>query len=137
MKKLSVVLAIAMVLFIGVTGLSAQAIRYTVRATVPFSFTVGRTTLPAGDYVFTSLNDNVIKIQSVEDNKSTLALTGSVGGGNPVDPKLVFHRIEDRYFLAQVYLTYSATGRGLSASSAEAKLLQSQVTPQVTIIAAK
>ena len=136
MKKLSLVLTIATVLFLGVTGLSAQSIHYAVRATVPFSFSVNGTTMPAGDYLITEFNEKVIRIQGEENGKSTLALTDAVGGGNPVDPKLVFRQYDGRYFLAQVYMNYSATGMGLSKSAEEAKL-QSQLTPQVTIIAGK
>ena len=71
---------------------------------VPFAFSVSGKTLPAGEYKIGVDNNRtgLVQIKSA-DGRATFTLTHSAGAGAPsAEPKLVFHRYGDQYFLAQV-----------------------------------
>jgi hypothetical protein len=108
--------------------LSAQTnVSGTLRITIPVEFTVDAQKLPAGDYIVARVFDNSIQLRRVNGGKAVVTLTAIAGGGNQVQgPMLVFHRYGDRYFLTQVWLGKSDTGRQLFASAEEIELARNQ-----------
>ncbi len=110
---LTAILALAMVTAV------ASANGQTLRADVPFPFTVGSQELPAGNYQVKSAisSGEAIRIESVQANDSAMRLT-SQADGRANQASLVFHRYGDRYFLAQVWTTQK-DGRQLSVSRQE------------------
>ena len=98
MKTLRMTLAVAGLFLAG--PLIAQS----VQATVPFSFYVGNTALPAGSYVVRPVMHNVLAIQNAE-TKATAVTIMPVGvqAASPQNTKLVFHRYGNTYFLSQVW----------------------------------
>ena len=72
------------------------------KADVPFAFTVGQKTLPAGRYLVATDGQDVITIQSYETGASVISLARKEQPRN-TSPKLIFHRIDNQYFLAQVW----------------------------------
>ena len=98
---------LALTLSICVPTISAQTI---VKANVPFSFTVGKTEMPAGNYVVSSVSESAIAITDRNTGTSVLSLFRSEQAkSNDGTAKLVFHKYGDKYFLSQV-------GRGLGGS---------------------
>jgi hypothetical protein len=105
MKTLkTMILSVAAVALLGASGLYAQA-----RATadIPFAFTVGNTTLPAGTYTMsaTSTSHDLMSIRNVEAHKAILVLApSSESGYRRTNEKnvVVFHQVGDRYFLSEV-----------------------------------
>jgi hypothetical protein len=105
MKTLKTVfLSAAAVALWAANGLSAQT-----RATadIPFDFTVQNTTLPAGEYTMSpaSASHDLMVIRNVETRKAILLLAPSNGTeykGTQAKNVVLFHRIGDRYFLAEV-----------------------------------
>ena len=91
-------------------------------AHVPFAFTVGSVTLPAGDYRVRPLNDldnNVLEIQSTDGRHSALVLTTDAPSeGRGVPPQLMFDRYGNRDFLRTVELPEEA-GASLPSTAAE------------------
>ena len=74
-------------------------------AHVPFSFIVGTTELPAGDYVVTedfTENQGVLRIESVNGRRSLFALSIAASEPRPSKSELVFEKYENRYFLSRV-----------------------------------
>lgn len=72
---------------------------------IPFSFIVGTTQLPAGDYVVTENfgdNDNVLAIESTDGREAVYALSISASGARPSHTELTFEKYENRYFLSKV-----------------------------------
>jgi len=72
---------------------------------VPFSFIVGTTELPAGDYVVTedfSENQGVLRIESVNGRVNLYALSIAADEPRPLQSELVFEKFENRYFLSKV-----------------------------------
>jgi len=105
MKTLkTIILSVGAVALLGASGLYAQT---KATATIPFEFTAQDTTLPAGDYTMsaTSATRDVLVIRNVETRKAIMVLApwaGSAYKGAPDKNVVVFHRLGDRYFLAEV-----------------------------------
>jgi len=74
-----------------------------IQATIPFDFTVGPTTFHAGDYYVRQQSQMVLGIQRVDGASGAFSMVrpGTVAGSRD-KAYLMFNRIGDRYFLAQV-----------------------------------
>ena len=105
MKTLkTIILSAGAVAVLGASGLYAQS-----RATadIPFDFTVQNTTLPARTYTLwePSAARSVVSIQNNETRKEffVLAPVNASGYRRPQEKSVVvFHKVGDRYFLAEV-----------------------------------
>jgi hypothetical protein len=105
-------------------------------ANIPFDFTVGKTTLPSGEYTVTPTHASHVLIQSKDNRHSAIAATMRVESGNVQDgAKLVFNRYGDRHFLAKIW--DNSTGRELYKSRSEIELAGSVSKPETTTLAAK
>lgn len=92
---------------------------------VPFSFVVGRTTLPQGTYRIgrASLTSSAISIQSVSDDAAAFVLTqGSVHASEPSEAHLVFTQYGDTHFLSQIWTSGSLTGTRIAISDSEREM---------------
>lgn len=112
MKTLkTMLLTVSAVAVLGSMSLRAQT---KATAAVPFEFAAQNTTLPAGDYTLERLSPtsaaNVLLIRNVESGKS-IAMLVSWGVSECKGNKsaIVFHRVGDRYFLAEIK-TEAVTG---------------------------
>ena len=115
----------------------AQA-RTTLRANVPFEFTVGKVKMPAGLYdIEAGLASNILVVGSREQKAWTMVLTTPVEiTSNKIEPRLVFRRYGNEYFLAQVWSTADGAGRILPKSIFEKELsARSTAGPVETSIA--
>lgn len=91
---------LSLALLISAPSLSAQTIA---KVSVPFSFTVGRTEMSAGNYVISSVSDTAIAIWEGNGKKAVMSLFRREQPGSTDGPaKLVFHKYGDKYFLSQV-----------------------------------
>ena len=83
-----------------------------VEVNIPFEFSAGKTTLPAGVYSIKRLSGNTVTLRSAT-GKSTVILnapvTDSSSDPNAVE-RLVFDRYGEQFALAQIWLT-ADTGR--------------------------
>ena len=100
-------------IFLGFAAVSVQAQAPSkVEVNIPFEFSAGKTTLPAGIYTVKRLSGNNVTLRS-EDGRSTAILNAPVTN-NSTDPnaveRLVFERYGDQYALSQIWLT-ADTGR--------------------------
>jgi hypothetical protein len=72
---------------------------------IPFSFIVGTTQLPAGDYVVIENfgdNENVLAIESTDGREAVYALSIASTAPRPSQSELTFEKYENRYFLSKV-----------------------------------
>lgn len=77
----------------------------------PFSFTVENHTLPAGTYWLT-LRDGWVQIETREGRAVMSVLTLPVANPSAAgNPRVVFHRYHDRYFLSELWPASSQRGR--------------------------
>ena len=109
---------------------------------IPFAFTAGKMTLPAGEYRIQKAADTspALLIQSTDRGASGLVMSMAVdtNRGQNQQSKAVFHKYGERYFLCQVWTAGHSRGRQLpeSAKEKEQALAARNETPdQVTIVA--
>jgi len=144
MKKRASILLITLSLFGTLAAISAYAQsveRFEV--IIPFSFTLGDKTFPAGRYSIepvsfagTSLNSKLL-IRSTDGHRSTLVSTLPIqASAMRVESKLVFSRYGDQYFLSRAWMAGSSAGREIRKSRAEERLAKSAVAPQSVSISA-
>ena len=97
-------------------------------ATVPFAFTVENSNLPAGSYTVSILPPyNMIKVQSADGRKATMiSAIPSRESGESKQTKLVFHRVGNEYFLAQVWEQGSNVHRDLRRGNRARELARSR-----------
>jgi hypothetical protein len=98
-------------------------------ANVPFAFNIGAKQLPAGAYAVREM-DRATLIQSRDGEESVLGIYAYAGPSKADETKLVFHKVGDHYFLAEIWT--SARGEGLSVpqSKLEKELRASNSGPQ-------
>lgn len=74
---------------------------------IPFEFSAGKTTLPAGVYSIKRMSGELVSLRS-EDGKSAVILhapvTHSSNDPNAIE-RLVFSKQGEEYFLSQIWLT--------------------------------
>lgn len=103
----------------------AQAARSVV-VSIPFEFTVGQKTLPAGDYIVRRVarnSDTSLLVQSADGRRSAMVTTHSVEArATQRKAKLDFHKYGDQFFLARVWTPGNNQGRQLNKSNAERTL---------------
>ena len=111
---------VVMTVLISATGAYAQGYA---KADVPFAFTVGSAQLPAGTYEIKPANSgsSAILILNMQTNKGAMA---NAGREQPRDesPKLVFHRVGNQYFLAEVWRGTGSEGMIVPPSKQEKEL---------------
>lgn len=97
-----------------------------VRSNVPFNFTVGNKTLPAGTYdirAISSSGDNTLLLQARDGNSSMMVFSNAAENVKPADKtKLVFNRYRDQYFLTEIWVEGATRGRQLPKTSREKEL---------------
>ena len=87
-------------------ALPALAQSVQVIATIPFEFAASRTSLPAGEYEVKTVlgSPNVLAIYNQTTHESAMIFcVGVEGRPGEQQPRLVFQRYGDRYFLSQVW----------------------------------
>jgi len=121
---------------------SAFAQSINVVANVPFSFSVDKGTLPAGEYQIRAVDTaggEVLAIQNREAKMARMFLTNPVsrGANSAYSEKatLVFKRYGDQYFLSQIWLSGNNTGRELSTSVREKELARGLTSEKVIVLA--
>ena len=129
MKKqsLRIVVILSFLMILVVSSAQAQASRE-MTAKIPFSFSVGDKTFPAGEYSVTRLNPSsdkaALAIKSADGRLSKVVLTMPVRASELRESaKLVFTRYEDQYFLSQIWTPADNTGLELPVSRSERTLL--------------
>ena len=123
-KYLTLTIAILMVMAVATITADAQVFgSKQVRAQIPFAFNVGKTTLPAGEYIVSVVNPNsdrmVLRIRSIDGRNSALVQTNSTRSNNSDAAKLVFNCYGDTYYFAQAQLAGDATALAAVKTSAE------------------
>ena len=93
---------------------------------LPFAFQVNNQQFPAGKYQVTAgAGQAVVLLRSVDCKRAIFSLSIPIESEKTrAVPSLVFRRYDDRYFLSQIWLPGSNSGRGLPASAAEREVAQ-------------
>jgi len=109
-------IVMAAVILAGVLATNVQAqsgSSLLIVANIPFTFNVGKISLPAGKYTITVLNPTsdrrILQIRSTNGRSSAMILTSGVIGEISENSKLVFERDGDRYYFAQAQMAGDST----------------------------
>jgi hypothetical protein len=128
MKKHHVILA-AILATIALTATATKAQNTSaprLTATIPFEFNVMGQTLPAGEYIVTTVNpaspNTILQLKGSKGEASALIQTIAVIGKKQDHAKLVFRRYGDRYFLFQAWMSFDENGLAVQKSRAEREL---------------
>ena len=131
---LFIVVTAALLAIAGQTPAHAQLVDPIV-ADIPFDFTVGDTTLPAGHYTVKRLKDSnpgVMEILGADDPQPLIFLVQSAQlSDGPEKTELIFDRIGDRYFLSRVFEEGDNLGVELPKSRSERSLKKEGAITQV------
>ena len=111
---------VVMSLLLTATGAFAQSY---VKANVPFDFKVGSAQLPAGSYDIKvdDTSSAAIVIRNGETSASAMSTAWHESARN-TSPKLVFHRVGNQYFLAEIWKSSNAEGMIVPTSKQEKEL---------------
>jgi hypothetical protein len=136
MKNLrSVLFVLAAILLVP----AVRAQQNPVKADVPFDFVVGDRAYPAGEYTLKSALENtgIIRLDNTQEAIGRFIASIQCENRAPSnETKLVFHRMGGHYFLYQVWVAGSLTGREFPKGRIEVQLAQNHETPDVVIVAA-
>ena len=93
---------------------------------IPFNFSVGEKTFPAGEYAIErnrNNSDTVWVIRHKDNVGSAILLTRPVRASDVVEhTRLVFNRYDDSYFLSEFWIVGGLNGHEVPASSREKAL---------------
>jgi hypothetical protein len=125
-------LAVALVLFGGLA--QAQTAYQEVQSTIPFEFTVGKRTFPAGNYTLlrsSSINPQMLTLRDSRGHNLAVFLTNPVESTTvPERPRLTFYVDGGRYRLAQVWQENNTVGHELYRGKAVVRIAATQVGTQ-------
>jgi hypothetical protein len=120
---------LSLILMLAVVSVQAQS-GMRVEVNIPFDFTLGNKTLPAGVYSIREYSQKSILIVSADGKTRVLAMTPGTArteaNGGAAQERVVFHQYGDQYFLAQVWMMRGSDGRELNRSSAERQAAKEQ-----------
>jgi hypothetical protein len=128
LKNLSkLVLAICVLSAGGIVANAQIDSGVTVEGNIPFSFVVGKTTLPAGRYELRALEQmqGSVILQNVNGKNSVTVETEAVQANVNRDvnkSEFIFDKMGDTYFLSQVWLAGTDNGSQFDVSEAEKDL---------------
>ena len=110
----------AIALFAASIFITAGVWAQSVKATIPFDFTVNNTLVPAGTYTITSVSTdhNILRISNQKQIHVLSAALPNGASGSKASV-LVFHRYGNQYFLSQIRCDSSSMNLRLPVWSAE------------------
>jgi hypothetical protein len=83
-------------------------------ANIPFDFTVGNKTLPAGEYTVAQVNPAsdhpVLQLRNRDGSASAMVQMTAVIGKAEESAKLIFNRYDDKYFFGQAWVDGDENG---------------------------
>ncbi len=137
MKKQSLFSLLAAVVLMTAGALNAQT--RPVTANIPFDFSAGKMTFPAGEYRVNEIGS--LGFLSVVGQGSAIGIVNShrTQSHSPsASNHLVFHRYGNRYFLYQIWVEGDDSGRELPMTRVEKELaMASNATPSAVAIMAR
>lgn len=132
MKKLVTRVLVIGAALAGVIAVQAQD--KVVKADVPFSFYIGSTVMPQGEYrINEAANGSNLWVTSRHAVRGATAYN-ITGKSENEEARLVFNCYSGDCFLSQVWLGGGRTGAGIPRSAREKELAKSGVSPVLAVI---
>lgn len=134
MKRHSSMVAAAIVLLLSAGSAYAQSRLGTFN--VPFRFVAGETVLTAGEYHITQDSTPGMLQLWGSDRHTILVFAGNIQTLDPsTQTKIVFHRYDNRYFLAQVWVGGQNLGREVPIGRQEREIARKSDRKSMAVIA--
>jgi len=139
MKKqvLGIVTMLTLVLMLTAASVHAQSTR--TRINIPFSFTVGQETLPAGEYTVEPLrrdSNTTWLLQSKTGNHGVIVITSAGRESRTEDTRLVFHKYDNEYFLSQIWTPTVSVSRELPVRRTEREIASNGIERETVSVTA-
>ena len=118
----SIFAAVVLICLFAVSSAKAQSTnRLVLHADIPFEFTVGKVTLPAGEYTVRNVSDSsdILQLRSADGQAGVLVQMNSIYGKADQSAKLIFSRYGNHHFFAQAWMPATRTGLEASKSGAQ------------------
>jgi len=122
-------LSLAVLLFVAWAHAESDGPRMT--ANIPFEFTVGSISLPAGHYEFlrTGNGGNVVRVRGVDGRSQFFLISSGIqGDGLPEKSMLKFATVDGRHVLVQIWTGRSDGGAEFSYEPTSVELAHSLTT---------
>ena len=107
MTKRSFIIIAAIAFVFGIGSITASAQGQVLKADIPFEFTVGKTALPAGEYIVKlpeTAGAQIVSFKKADGEGYGMVMTNQVNSKDAEAANgLVFVKSGDRYFLYQVH----------------------------------
>jgi hypothetical protein len=101
----------------------AQHSERVIKANIPFEFSVGSRTFPAGEYRLVSVSPAVLQVRDAEDRCLTVVLTNAVETLKaPDSSKLHFYNQDGRYALTEIWQEDFTIGQQLQLPKSTLKV---------------
>jgi len=114
----------------------AQSLNPVMIVRVPFDFTVGDRTLPAGEYRILREHQSVVRLEDGSGKGvANIIVNVTEAKRAPEEGKLVFHGYSGRYFLKEVWRAGSIEGQVLPTTRTEREIARKQKPIEVALLA--
>jgi hypothetical protein len=102
------------------------------KADVPFAFRVGDKVLNDGTYILQNVEQGLTLIRSEDRNGGAFTIT-ALETRQTVEPRLIFHRFDNSYFLSQIWT--GSTGGEVPMSRTERWINAEGPAPGIVVLA--
>jgi|SRR5947209_5772965 len=135
---LKTIATLGLFMILGLASVKAQS-GGAIEAKITFDFAAGETKLKAGDYTIKRIAKDTLLFRSADEKTSVLVLApvSIQQTRNDAPERLVFHRFEGQYFLAEVWVNRNGEGRAVPGSKTEMRLAKSKGRPETVEVAAR
>jgi hypothetical protein len=137
MKKQQLFPLLAVLVLLAAGSLQAQT--RGVKANIPFDFTAGGMTLPAGEYKITTMTDagSTLLVAGTRSNKGFVRSEAVETIRAATSTKLVFHCYGNHYFLYQIWVEGENRGRELPSTRLEQEMASNAQPTLVAVLASR
>ena len=136
MKWTAAVTLLASTMILGLNNASAQTVA---KATIPFSFHAGSTSMPAGLYTLQSTQSGLLSLYKESGSAHVYLLATTNTGSTAAPAKLIFTKYGDLYFLRATLKYNGAESMTFRPSKLEKEIQveQAGLSPETQILVAK
>ena len=123
---------------LGAVLVNAQPIVTSLKANIPFEFSISDKVLPQGEYTIKRFNERLVLCDS--NGRPSLFIQAEPTAERPVEntaSKLVFHKVNGHYFLASIWTEDNPVGYELSKSRSESRMASLFSKSETVVLAAE
>ena len=134
-RQLFCSLAVLLIALCAVSA-NAQSITHTMKGNVPFNFYVADKVLPQGEYTVSTVGTAGMVVIAGPHGSTFLFTHGALSSAEKNANELVFHRVNNEYFLVSIWAAGDLLGYELPRSRHEKELVAQAGKPAETVLLA-